>query len=305
MLLWMGLSLCLDRNCRNNKKISVSIQKAMDLQHMLHTYCILCIENGLDYTHINHVSWEQNEKVKKEESSLLEEALFLQKIKRRGLSKRGNPAFGIFANRQYEYNEKIGDIGGIITSAIITKKEEETEEVSVKPNRYFLLRDKKLLVDAQEFGNISRFIRRSCRPNVKMEIEPPKEEWMLNPPLKKSYIKRYTPKIVLSAISNIYHNTELFIDSSHSIQKKEKCKVSRSSGSDIEYLDKCSCTSSWTCLFEKSKTIKKTLPFIHEKTQVSFILTRIHKYMLESTEAYTKQASSITRMKKCIFVRIP
>ncbi|KAI5186622.1 hypothetical protein NEHOM01_1590 [Nematocida homosporus] len=299
----MGLKLCLVTGCLNSVDRVMSLRMAIKTEKSL--YCVKCVENGFDYIYTSNalLNAEGEYQGKRSDCSLsyAEESLFLQRIKRRGLTKLGVPLFGIFANQEYSPNEAIGFVSGALVEASV----EYTALLgqSTGANRCFLLREQGLMIDSRRVGNLTRFIRRSCRPNVRISLEGPAEEWMSLPPVKKRHLVSRPPLARLYATAKIYHNSELFLDSKYSGHQHEQWSSPNVAIGPNELVDKCACSSAWTCLYEKSHPQPSRIAVVQKEDRSALLHARMHRYVVDFF-CHTNLKHIPLLRSKCVFMKI-
>ncbi|KAI5189014.1 hypothetical protein NECID01_0369 [Nematocida sp. AWRm77] len=303
MLLKAGLKLCTDKNCLNSEEKTVSLKSI--IQREGKAYCHQCVENGLDYVYANGVLCDTKGSVldpgKKEKIKPMEESFYLQKIRRRGLLRKAPAVFGLFSKREYAPNEVVGVLSGVVvsmqkTSAPAVKKTEDA-------CRCFLMREESLVIDSRDVGNLSRFIRRSCRPNVAIHLENT-DEWKKCPPLKKISRKFRFTQAKLYALSRIYTNTELFIDTAHSAGREEawvSADMSEVAVGPKELHRQCAGPMQWVCMCETFPLLT-TNRRITESSNISPFFSRMHKYVNRETSLSTEDMSFLLE-KKCVFIK--
>lgn len=276
----MGLKVCTTKECPNSRETPLSMQEVLNLP--LYSYCVTCIENGFDYIYSNNSLYSLDGQAvdtdREHKDAPVEESLLLQKIKRRGLSKKGVPFFGVFTTKEYMPSESIGFIGGALTNATVYKAEEVQERPLLGNSRCFVFREAGRIIDSRRIGNITRFIRRSCRPNVRIAFEAPEEEWQTCPPLKKDPTGLLPLRAKLYAISRIHHTAELFLGIANSALPDEKWVNDGPSIPLSHLLSKCSCLSGLCCLFGKPPSPVRSLPRVLERSRVSSLLGQMHSY---------------------------
>jgi len=301
MLLRVGLKLCQDAKCFNSKGKHLAINKSAGAGAL--PYCRKCVESGFDYVYANEGLFDAsgNSFADKGHSKVkpIEESLYIQKIRRRGAFKGRLPPIGLFSRREYLPNEQIGYISGTVAKISLQRK--KPAEKRKGPCRCFIFREKNLMVDARYIGNLSRFIRRSCRPNVGIALEVQGEEWAANPPLKKMSGKPPQIRAKLYALSKIYSNAELLLGESYSARAEEMWGCSEVAIEPEEFQESCCCSSQWTCLFEKSTADQeKNFPEM-ERSEASLLFSKIHRYVEDGAPLSNSDLSFILR-RKCSFI---
>lgn len=303
MLLRVGLRQCFNEDCFNSKHESViTVEKLF--RKSKKKYCEKCIDDGLDYVHTNDIVFNQDgrwqSKIETCGEQLMEESLFLQKVKRRGFSRNAFACYGVFSKKEYNPNETIGFIGGALSNI-----NAYTGESSKKPQgstRCFLFRESRLVLDSRRSGNLARFIRRSCRPNVSIALETCADGWKARPPPKKNPFLVLPIRAKLYAISRIENTEELFIGSRYSSYAGESWECSQLGITPSDLVDTCACTSSWNCLFE-NKPFQKTARKVHIKSQISSIFVKMQKYMNDKVPFTTSDMIYVLN-RKCTFMHM-
>ncbi|KAI5179830.1 hypothetical protein NEOKW01_0293 [Nematocida sp. AWRm80] len=286
MLPRSSLHFCSDPRCINREESQM--ESSMYPIGIPSKYCSLCTENGLDYIYSSNALIESTGKIctitEHTKCVPMEDALVLQKIKRKGFSKMKLPYFGVFTKKEYSPNEVIGFISGNI--GWITQRIETRKKYISNKNacRCFILRDLNLIIDCRSIGNLSRFIRRSCRPNVQVKIELPEEEWKTLPPTKKCFPGVPKIKAKLSAMRRILSDTELLIDGSFCAHNNERVFSINLTIQPNEYTSICACASDTFCLFSKPYTPytnRSLIPSTYSNTlpNTSLLMDRLHKHI--------------------------
>lgn len=303
MLLKAGLKLCPDKRCLNSE------EKAMSLESVIHTepgrYCHLCVDNGFDYVYTNNVLCDPSGQVvdnpKRDKHRPIEESLYLQKIRRRGLLRKSTAPFGLFSKREYAPNEVIGFLSGVVID--VQDRPTPASSEGGECCRCFLIREKNLAIDSRQVGNLARFIRRSCRPNVGLALEG-SDEWQSCPPLKKLSRRLGFTQVKLYAISRIYANSELLVGTAYGAQGDESWHAAQGSAvplSPAELQTTCSSPMRWTCVCEKDPAAQAPRR-ISEHSNVSPFFARLHKYV--NTGASLSSADiSFLLANKCVFIK--
>ena len=98
----------------------------------------------------------------------------LREIRNRGYQKKNVASkYGIFADQEFQVGDLVVEFVGVLSSVKeLEIVEEETVNGSLGCNASYMLGFVKyqLILDAREYGNIARFARKSCRPNVELKI---------------------------------------------------------------------------------------------------------------------------------------
>ena len=159
----------------------------------LHVYCPLSLEPL-------KISRSQNEA---SQSSSFPSFFFIKPIKARGYQRRGIiPKFGIFSKIHLEPGRFLCEFTG--------EAKLKDSFAGVVPSvclQTFVLfiQNTPIAVDARRVGNLSRFIRRSCRPNVQIEL-------LIKDPASRSLSAEEPPfSVRLLAMNNIYEGEEIFL----------------------------------------------------------------------------------------------
>ncbi|OAG29081.1 hypothetical protein NEDG_01220 [Nematocida displodere] len=282
MFLRVGLNVCSEETCLNNREIIVSSCKAVRMK--IFSYCSRCTESGFDYVYTNDVLQERNgeyQKTSTRVNTLLEESLFIQRVGKKRAGAGGVPPIGVFTRKEYLPNDEIGFIGGVILKASVQKG--ALAKRATRSCRSFILREDDLIIDSRRIGNLSRFIRRSCRPNVGIAIASLDDEWKTLPPLKKGHDLSFSCQAKLYALSKIYPNSELFVDTRYSARENETWRSSNSLLSLSEYQDSCACVSKGRCLFCSTYTGESFRPRVSNNTTISAMFVKMHQYIERQT----------------------
>ncbi|KAH9385946.1 uncharacterized protein NEMAJ01_0842 [Nematocida major] len=302
MLLGVSLRQCFNEECFNNKGETVITTEKLYM-HSARKYCEKCVEDGLDYVHTDDIifnrngRWEGKPEVEKQD--LVEESLFLKKIKKRGFTRNGAACFGVFTKKEYHPNETIGAIGGVLGNINMYRTGAATKSKS--PSRCFIFRESGQIIDSRKSGNLVRFIRRSCRPNVAISIEACEEGWKARPPLKKNPFIVYPVRAKLYAISKIENTDELFIGNKYSSYAGEAWASSELGIGPDDLVDTCACTSSWRCLFEGTPFLEKTRS-VNITSKISSIFVQMQKYMREKIP-FPRSDMAYVLNRKCTFTQ--
>ncbi|KAI5190813.1 hypothetical protein NEMIN01_1215 [Nematocida minor] len=303
MLLRVSLRRCSNENCFNSKKESIITTEQLYV-HPSKKYCDKCTEEGLDYVHTDDIVFNKDgrwqSKIEAEKQALVEESLFLQKVKRRGFARTGSSFYGLFSKKEYNPNETIGFIGGALSS--VSMLDGGSTKKSKSPSRCFIFRESGLVLDSRRSGNLVRFIRRSCRPNVAISLEACENGWKAQPPLKKSPFLVNPIRAKLYAISRIENSGELFIGSRYSSYSGEHWASSELGLAPEDLVDTCACTSSWNCLFE-NKPFKEKARKMRIKSKISSLFVKMQKYMKEKAPFTTSDMAYVLN-HKCTFMQM-
>ncbi|KAI5127562.1 hypothetical protein NEPAR04_1124 [Nematocida parisii] len=304
MLLRVGLQHCYDENCFNNQKERIITTEEL-YQQSTKKYCDKCIEEGFDYVYTNDIvfnrggEWQSNLKLNTGE--LVEDSLILRKIKRRGFIRSGAAYYGLFSKKEYSPNEIIGFIGGAVSNINMVGKEKQKKVKS--PSRCFIFRENGLVLDSRKSGNLVRFIRRSCRPNVGISLEVCEDGWKGHPPLKKNPFIVTSIRARLYAISRIDAAQELFIGNSYSSHLGENWVSSELNVEGEDLVDSCSCNSDWNCLFRTKPPQQKTKQ-VKIKSKISSMFVKMQKYTKEKVPFISADMAYVLN-RKCTFMEIP
>lgn len=158
----------------------------------LHVYCPLSLE-PLKITR----------SLKETSQSSFPSFFFIKPIKARGYQRRGIiPKFGIFSKIHLEPGRFLCEFTGEAKlkdcfAAVVP---------SVCLQTFVLfIQNTPIAVDARRVGNLSRFIRRSCRPNVQIEL-------LIKDPASRSLSTQEPPfSVRLLAMNNIHEGEEIFL----------------------------------------------------------------------------------------------
>lgn len=251
-------------------------------------YCEVCIGNGLDYVYSHAIRIESGEKKREEGSvqhrpvgkpaRAIEDLVHLRKVRRRGYQhKSAHPTFGLFSKREYFANEPICELAGVLRTFIpepeplgagkdsgstlspemVTCNPSRSEDPlqSERPRRkeksaegVFLFRDRRLLLDARRVGNVTRFVRKCCRPNSAIRITFSGEEWKTRPPTKKLRATPSGATATLYALCTIEQDSEILIGPSYCLRRdRENPRRSPESEGPSGYA--CPCGDLYACLF--------------------------------------------------------
>ncbi|KAI5159255.1 hypothetical protein NEAUS03_0140 [Nematocida ausubeli] len=304
MLLRVGLQQCYDENCFNNQKEGVITTEELYVQPSK-TYCNKCIDGGLDYVYTSDIMfnkegvWQSNLKLNIGE--LVEDSLILRKIKRRGFIQNGASYYGLFSKKEYSPNEIVGFIGGAISNINMVGTGHARK--AKNPSRCFIFRDCGLVIDSRKSGNLVRFIRRSCRPNVAISLEVCEEGWKGHPPLKKNPFLVTAIRAKLYALSRIESAQELFIGNDYSSHASEEWMSTELDVTGDDLVDSCSCNSKWSCFFRNKLPQEKTKQ-VKIKSKISPIFVRMKKYTKEKVP-FTPSDMAYVLNRKCTFMKSP
>lgn len=303
MLVSLGIKVCKNTSCTNCTQSPMSLQSA--LQYSERSYCNSCVDNGLDYVYVQSALLDRNGTYRRPEGQLeakQEEQLYLQKVKRRRHPKDTSVPFGVFSKKDYQPRDRIGYLAGVFLLQKRNYAPADPQDIPVQKavagggrgDMCFVIPNTNLIVDASQFGNITRFLRRSCRPNVQLRMEQSGCEWKNTPPIKKIH-HRAPLQVALHAIRHIRTDTELVVGRS-TLQASIEAAQKGTSG----FLP-CLCANKSLCISALEPKRQMTRAYHTRRTSISPLFVKMHARAPASL--YAKGKTFPLFLDKCVFIR--